>query len=125
MAKFNRFSLVSLLALSCAVPALAQTPATPEASTPPQAGQETERDVVVITANKREETVQDVAVAVTAVTSEMRDELGISTITDLTNLTPGLSYTAANERVTLRGVEVFAAGEVKAAPGSGHLLFAP
>jgi len=29
------------------------------------------------------------------------------------------------ERVTLRGVEVFAAGEVKAAPGSGHLLFAP
>jgi iron complex outermembrane receptor protein len=34
----------------------------------------------------------------------MRDEIGIRTITDLTNLTPGLSYTAGNERVTLRGV---------------------
>ena len=62
------------------------------------------RDVVVVTANKREETVQDVAVAVTAITSENKQELGIITVTDLTNVTPGLSYTPGNERVTLRGI---------------------
>jgi iron complex outermembrane receptor protein len=107
MAQFKQASLVSLLALSCAMPALAQTPAAAQESAEAaaaRAGQDGERDVVVITANKREETVQDVAVAVTAVTAELRDELGINTITDLTNLTPGLSYTSANERVTLRGI---------------------
>ncbi len=99
MAQFNRISLVSLLALGVAMPVYAQetTPAQPPAEDPG-------RDVVVVTANKREESVQDIAVAVTAVTSEMRDELGINTITDLTNLTPGLQYTAGNERITLRGI---------------------
>jgi iron complex outermembrane receptor protein len=99
MAQFNRISLVSLVALGIAMPAFAQEPAAG-----PQDDQDNGRDVVVITANKREETVQDTAIAVTAVTSEMRDELGIRSITDLTNLTPGLSYTAGNERVTLRGI---------------------
>ncbi len=99
MAHFNRISLVSLVALGIAMPAFAQ-----EQTAPPADDVDTGRDVVVITANKRQESVQDVAVAVTAVTSEMRDELGIRSITDLTNLTPGLSYTAGNERVTLRGI---------------------
>lgn len=99
MAQFNRISLVSLVALGIAMPAFAQEPAAG-----PQDDQDAGRDIVVITANKREETVQDTAIAVTAVTSEMRDELGIRSITDLTNLTPGLSYTAGNERVTLRGI---------------------
>jgi len=71
---------------------------------PPTDEDDQGRDVVVITANKREETVQDVAVAVTAITSESKQELGIITMTDLTNVTPGLSYTPGNERVTLRGV---------------------
>ncbi|OYX46779.1 MAG: hypothetical protein B7Y90_14515 [Alphaproteobacteria bacterium 32-64-14] len=111
MVRISRLSTLSLLALSAAMPAFAQntttTTTTPQATRPAQAPADEDdanRDVVVVTANKREETVQDVAVAVTAVTSEMRDELGVNTITDLTNFTPGLSYTAANERVTLRGI---------------------
>jgi iron complex outermembrane recepter protein len=99
MAPIKKFPFVSLIALSLAMPAFAQQPA-PQA--PPADDQAS--DVVVVTANKREESVQDIAVAVTAVTSEMRDELGIATVTDLTNMTPGLSYTAANERITLRGI---------------------
>ena len=83
MAQFNRISLVSLVALGIAMPAFAQ-----ESAAGPQDDQDNGRDVVVITANKREETVQDTAIAVTAVTSEMRDELGIRSITDLT-----VSYT--------------------------------
>ena len=88
----------SLLALSAAMPAFAQN------ETAPPEDVETGRDVVIITANKREETVQDIAVAVTALTSEAKEQLGIISVTDLTNVTPGLSYTPGNERVTLRGI---------------------
>ncbi len=99
MAQFNRISLVSLIALGVAMPVYAQE------TTPPAApAEDSGRDVVVVTANKREESVQDIAVAVTAVTAQAREEQGISTITDLTNLTPGLAYTAGNERITLRGI---------------------
>jgi len=100
MTPIKPFSFVSLIALSMAMPAFAQTPA-PQAAPP---AEDQASDVVVVTANKRQESVQDVAVAVTAVTSQMREELGIATVTDLTNMTPGLSYTAANERITLRGI---------------------
>lgn len=90
----------SIIAIAAALPAFAQD----QTTAPPTAPQERERDVVVITANKREETVQDVAVAVTAVTADTKQQLGIITVTDLTNITPGLSYTPGNERVTLRGI---------------------
>ena len=98
MAPKYRIPFVSLLALSAAMPAFAQ-----EGPQPPVDADEG-RDVIVITANKREETVQDVAVAVTAISSDAKQELGIITITDMTNVTPGLSYTPSNERVTLRGI---------------------
>jgi iron complex outermembrane recepter protein len=106
----KRISLVSLFALAMALPALAQTPQAPSApqaepqATPQAEPQDQARDVVVVTANKREETVQDIPVAVTAITSTAKQELGIITVTDLTNVTPGLSYTPGNERVTLRGI---------------------
>jgi len=98
MAPKYRIPFVSLLALSAAMPAFAQ-----EGPQPPVDADEG-RDVIVITANKREETVQDVAVAVTAISADNKQELGIITVTDLTNVTPGLSYTPGNERVTLRGI---------------------
>jgi iron complex outermembrane recepter protein len=105
MTPIKKFPVVSLIALSMAIPAFAQEAPAPQPApqTAPPADDRAS-DVVVVTANKRQESVQDVAVAVTAVTSEMREELGIATVTDLTNLTPGLSYTAANERITLRGI---------------------
>jgi iron complex outermembrane receptor protein len=95
----------SLLALGAAMPAAAQQTTPQPAPRPtPAADQTSDRDVVVVTANKREESVQDVAVAVTAITSEAKEELGIISVTDLTNVTPGLAYTPGNERVTLRGI---------------------
>jgi len=95
----RNYLFASLIAMTTAMPALAQT----EPQTAP-APEERSRDVVVITANEREETVQDIAVAVTAITSQAKEELGIISVTDLTNVTPGLSYTPGNERVTLRGI---------------------
>lgn len=86
MGNLNRFQLVSLLALGIGMPAMAQTVTTTGESGPQAAPQaETERqprDVVIVTANKREESVQDIAVAVTAITSELRDEIGLTTVQD-------------------------------------------
>jgi iron complex outermembrane receptor protein len=59
---------------------------------------------VVVTAQKRSEGLQDVPVAVSAFTSEIRDLIGITTIGDLTDLTPGLSYATTLDRMSLRGI---------------------
>src|SRR5947209_4263100 len=59
---------------------------------------------LVVTAEKRAQSLQDVPVAVTAFTSERRDLIGVNTIADMTNFTPGLEYNQGNDRNTLRGV---------------------
>ena len=59
---------------------------------------------LVITAEKREQNLQDVAVAVSAFTAAKRELIGINTIQDLTNFTPGLAYNSSTDRVSLRGV---------------------
>jgi iron complex outermembrane receptor protein len=111
MAHFNRFPLVSLLALGIAMPAMAQnTPAQPAGpqtapqTTPQQDEDQPRGDVVVVTAQKREETVQDIAVAVTAITGELRDEIGLTTVQDYTNFAPGLTYSTSNDRLGMRGI---------------------
>jgi iron complex outermembrane receptor protein len=59
---------------------------------------------LVVTAEKRAQNLQDVPVAISAFTSERRDLIGITTISDMTNFTPGLEYNQQNDRNTLRGV---------------------
>ncbi|MBI1198881.1 MAG: TonB-dependent receptor [Phenylobacterium sp.] len=59
---------------------------------------------LVVTAEKREQSLQDVPVAISAFTSENRDLLGINTIQDMTNFTPGLQYSSQLDRISLRGV---------------------
>lgn len=59
---------------------------------------------IVVTAQKRQETLQETAIAVTAITSEVRDIVGIVSIQDLTDFTPGLSYSLTQDRISLRGV---------------------
>ncbi|MCC7269017.1 MAG: TonB-dependent receptor [Caulobacteraceae bacterium] len=57
---------------------------------------------LVVTAEKREQSLQDVPVAVSAYTSERRDVLGVNTVEDLARVTPSLSYTN-NDRLSIRG----------------------
>ncbi len=59
---------------------------------------------IVVTAEKRQANLQEVPVAISAFTSETRDLLGITTIQDLTDFTPGLSYASTLDRMSLRGV---------------------
>lgn len=58
---------------------------------------------LVVTAEKREQSLQDVPVAVSAYTSERRDTLGIASVEDLARITPSVSYTN-NDRMSIRGL---------------------
>jgi iron complex outermembrane receptor protein len=59
---------------------------------------------IVVTAEKREQNLQTVPIAITAFTSTERDKIGINSIQDMTNFTPGLTYSTSTDRITLRGV---------------------
>jgi iron complex outermembrane recepter protein len=59
---------------------------------------------IVVTAEKRQANLQEVPVAISAFTSETRDLLGITNIQDLTDFTPGLSYSSTLDRMSLRGI---------------------
>ena len=51
---------------------------------------------IIVTAQKREQNLQDVGISVTAYTGEQIKELGLADTVDLTTMTPGLQYTVPN-----------------------------
>jgi iron complex outermembrane recepter protein len=59
---------------------------------------------IVVTAQKRAENLEQVAVSVTAVTSKERDLIGIESFQDITNFTPGLAYNTYLDRAFIRGI---------------------
>jgi iron complex outermembrane receptor protein len=101
MTSFNSLRLRSVLAMgasalaltSFAVPAFAQAQA---------ASDDFQIEELVITAEKREQALQDVPVAVSAYTSSQRDVVGMTGIQDFVNFTPGMNY-SGTDRVSLRG----------------------
>lgn len=59
---------------------------------------------IVVTAEKRSVDLQDVPLAISAYTADMRQLMGVSTLQDFANFTPGLSYSGSNDRVFIRGI---------------------
>jgi iron complex outermembrane recepter protein len=61
---------------------------------------------VIVTAQKRSESVQDIPLAITALGSEMLDERGITDISSLASSVPGMHFGQAgsNTRITIRGI---------------------
>src|ERR1700753_3899765 len=51
-------------------------------------------ETVVVTAERRAEDLQTVPAAVSAFTANTRDLVGIKSVTDVANFTPGVSYSA-------------------------------
>jgi iron complex outermembrane receptor protein len=93
------------LMMACAVSALGFGAGAAKAATATaSAASPTTVADIVVTAEKREATIQTIATAVSAYTSQERDLIGIDTITDLQNFTPGLRYSASLDRIFLRGV---------------------
>jgi iron complex outermembrane receptor protein len=103
----RRFAIAALLAsASFAAPAFAQ-------STPPTDTQEatpgSERDDIVVTAQKREESMQDVPISIQAIGTKKLDQLNISNFAQYTQLLPSVSFqalggTPGTNVVYMRGV---------------------
>ena len=51
---------------------------------------------IIVTAQKREQNLQDVGISVTAYTGEQMRDMGMTDSVDVTNMTPGLTYTVPN-----------------------------
>jgi iron complex outermembrane receptor protein len=96
--KYSLLATSAVLAVTLGTSAHAQT----TSSTAAAASNTIEE--LVVTAEKRSQNLQDVPVAISAFTSEKRDLIGVNTIADITNFTPGLEYNGSNDRNTLRGV---------------------
>lgn len=95
--------------LSAAVAGLLSSPGlaraeTPAPDAPPPSSDGTMVAPVVVTAQKRSENLQSVPIAVSAYTAETRQLVGIETLSDYANFTPGLSYSPGSDRVFVRGV---------------------
>ena len=95
-----------LLLLTCALGAFSGVAGAAAAQTAPSsaAPSATEVGAVIVTAEKRQQNIQKVPVAVTAFTTKQRDLVGIENLQDMTNFTPGLVYSSVLDRVTIRGV---------------------
>ena len=93
-------NLKHYLMLSCALGAAAIAGAA-------QAQSSNTIEELVVTAEKREQSLQDVPVAISAFTDERRETVGINSVQDLANFTPGLSYSTNNDRIALRGIGRF------------------
>ena len=59
---------------------------------------------IVVTAEKREANLQEVPESVTAFTARDRNIKGITTVQDMTNFTPGLTYSSQLDRPAIRGL---------------------
>jgi iron complex outermembrane recepter protein len=99
----------SLLLLTCAVGALGLSAGVSQAATAAAEAADTNQSAtnvteIVVTAEKRERSLQKVPVAVSVFTGAQRDVIGINTVQDVTNFAPGFTYDPGNVHAYIRGV---------------------
>src|SRR5579863_2018511 len=99
----------NLLLLTCATGALGVWAGASQAATASAAATDTSQAAtsvteIVVTAEKREQSLQKVPVAVSVFTGAQRDVIGINTVADVTNFAPGFTYDPANVHAYIRGV---------------------
>ena len=59
---------------------------------------------IVVTAERREQTLLEVPLSITAFGDDLRDRVGISSIQDMANFAPGVSYNMNTDRPSIRGI---------------------
>jgi len=116
---FKRRMLVQLLASAAiASPAAAQTaPADQVAAAPTNSGQTTQADVpqnssttdgdIIVTAQKRDENIQNVPISIQAIGTRRLDQLNVSNFNEYTQLLPSVAFQSSQPGVTtvyMRGV---------------------
>jgi len=105
-------SLNWLLAGSTALTVLAGTPALAQTASTPPAGAEAARtdvsrlDDIIITARRRDESAQDVPIALSVIGSEQLESTGVYNLGQLTQMAPSVQLLSSNPRntaITIRG----------------------
>ncbi|HWF01964.1 MAG TPA: TonB-dependent receptor [Caulobacteraceae bacterium] len=105
MTRYSLMAASALGALSFASGAFAQATVRPVAAAPaPSAAEATSVGEIVVTAEKREANLQDVPEQVVAFTAHDRNLKGIETVQDMTNFTPGFTYSSQLDRPAMRGL---------------------
>ena len=107
-------AIVCALALGVVGPVLAQQSDTAAAAAPAAQATPQELDTVTVTANKREENIREVAVAVTKLGEQQLENINATQISDYANYVPGLqvqsSGTPGQTQVSMRGVAALSPG---------------
>lgn len=105
------FGGASALAITLATPALAQEATTEAAPAAATESASSESDLklgsITVTANRREESAQDVPMAIQAFGEDTLNQLNINSVEDLTTVVPGFSVSQSYQGVptyTLRGI---------------------
>jgi iron complex outermembrane recepter protein len=95
--RFRHTLLASAVSMACSI-SLTLTAAPAKA--------QTMLEEVIVTAQKRSESVQDIPLAVTALSSDMLDERGITDIASMAASVPGMNFSQSgnNTRITVRGI---------------------
>src|SRR3546814_4287079 len=93
-----------IAALCCAMPAIAQD-ATPQEA--PQADEGLQD--IVVTAQKRSQSLNDVGLSIQAFSGDALRESGVATASDMSQVVSGLNFSRSNANTpifTLRGIEI-------------------
>jgi iron complex outermembrane receptor protein len=88
----------------CGAGAVQAATAGAAANTSAESTQSTTVADIVVSAERREQRLQRVPVAVSVFTGAQRDVIGINTVADVTNFAPGFTYDPATVHAYLRGV---------------------
>ena len=123
--KMTLSACAGTLAIACALPAFAQE-AAPQAA---QASDAKDNSVlggeIVVTAQKRQENVQNVGIAITAYSGDQLRALGISKSADVAGYSPGVSISGSlagqNTQFTIRGVVQNDFNDIVEAPNAVYL----
>ena len=102
----NALSRPSLIALASALLAVSTTPALAQTGTDDVA-EESDGDVIIVTAQKFEQKSTDVPITISAISSEQMERLGVSDLDELSNYVPGLNIqeqSANNPGIVIRGI---------------------
>ena len=92
-AKPARALLASAVAAALSLMAVASVSAQ-DAPTPATSEEATTLDAIIVTAQKREEQLQDVPIAITALSERLLQDTGVRDVKDLQILVPGLTVTS-------------------------------
>jgi iron complex outermembrane receptor protein len=105
------------LTLFVAAPAMAQEAAPPADATSAESPEDESANDIIVTATRRNETVQEVPIAITAVSNELLENAGVQDIRGLEQLAPSLQTTTGQSAATGASLSIRGIGTAGDNPG--------